>query len=100
MGALDVEAKYKAIYESDADLNLYLDYIQTPTVATLTQPVGSGGAILALTMVASGYHKGKVDTDQHYVQFDGDISGIYNTHGWRRPGRHALQLHHDPVLSR
>lgn len=78
-GAMEMDGSYKAIYENNTDLNLYLNYTQSPTVATLTQPVSVGGASLAVTMTKSGYHKGAVALDQVYVQASFDISAIYNS---------------------
>jgi hypothetical protein len=80
-GALEADGTYKAIYENQTDLNLFLNYTQTPTTATLTQPVSATipGMSLAITMSKSGYHKGSVDLGQTYVQADFDLSGIYNT---------------------
>ena len=80
-GALEADGTYKAIYESNTDLNLFLNYTQTPTTATLTQPVSATvpGMSLAITMSKSGYHKGTVDLGQTYVQADFDMSAIYNT---------------------
>lgn len=77
-GAIDADGSYKAIYEGNQDLNLYLQYIQTPTTATLQQPVSAGGASLALTMSKSGWIKGKRDWGSHYVKADFSISAIYN----------------------
>jgi hypothetical protein len=80
-GALEADGSYKAIYESNTDLNLFMQYAQTPTTATLTQPVSATvpGMSLAITMSKSGYHKGTVDLGQTYVQADFDMSAIYNT---------------------
>jgi len=78
-GALEVDGTYKAIFENLTDLNLYLNYTQTPTVATLQQPLAFGGANLALTLSQSGWSKGKRDLGGMYVQADFSLSGIYNT---------------------
>lgn len=79
-GAMEADGTYKAIYEDNNDLNLFLDYTQTATTATLTQPVAATlpGMTLAVTMSKSGYHKGAIDLGQTYVQADFDLSGIYN----------------------
>lgn len=76
-GALDVEGTYKAIYENQTDFNLFLQYVQTPTTATLTQPLSVGGSVLTLTTSKSGYSKGK-RTWQDYVESQFTIEGIYN----------------------
>jgi hypothetical protein len=77
-GALEADGTYKAIFENSADMNLYEQYIQEPTVHTVTQPLASGGAILAITMSQSGYSTGKRDLGQQYVQAQYSISGITN----------------------
>ncbi len=76
-GALDVEATYKAIYENQTDLNLFLNWVQSPVTALLTQPVYAGGSTLALTMSKSGFHKGKREW-ANYVEATFNVSGIYN----------------------
>ena len=81
-GALEVDGTYKAIFENQTDLNLYLNYTQTPTTALLQQPASGTdgtGASLALTMSKSGYFKGKRDLASSYVQADFSLSGIYNS---------------------
>lgn len=78
-GVLEADGTYKAIFENDTDLNLYLNYTQLATVATLTQPVTSGGSTLTLTTSKSGYVKGKVDLAGVYVVADFSLSGIYNS---------------------
>jgi Phage tail tube protein len=80
-GAMEADGSYKAIYENNTDLNLFMNYTQTATTATLTQPVSAvvPGMSLAVTMSKSGYSKGSVDLGQTYVQADFDISGINNT---------------------
>lgn len=78
-GAIEIDGTYKAIFENQTDLNLYLNYTQTATTAQLQQPVARGGQSLALTMSKSGYYKGKRDLSQPYVQADYSIGGIYNT---------------------
>ncbi|MEV8324508.1 phage tail tube protein [Kitasatospora sp. NPDC056731] len=78
-GPIEVDGTYKAIFESQVDLNLYLTYTQTATTATLQQPVARGGQSLSLTMSKSGYLKGKRDLGSTYAQADFSIVGIYNT---------------------
>jgi hypothetical protein len=79
LGVLEADGTYKAIYESDADLNLYLQYLQQPATATITQPVTAGGSVLTFTTSKSGWYKGKVDLSTVYVSADFSLSGIYNT---------------------
>lgn len=83
-GGLESDGQYKAIFESLVDMNLFLNYTQTATSATLTQPPQAGGtqiggASLTLTMSQSGYHKATRDLSQTYVQASFDLSGIANT---------------------
>lgn len=78
-GPIEVDGSYKAIFENQTDMNLYLQYTQTATTAQLQQPVARGGQSLSLTMSKSGYYKGKRDLSQPYVQADFSLSGIYNT---------------------
>lgn len=82
-GVLDADITYKAIYESDADYNLYLQALQNnPTTMVLTQPLGAGvdagGASLTITTTQGGWSKGKTDVSGTYVVADFDVNGIYN----------------------
>ena len=77
-GALEIDGTYKAIFENSTDMNLYIAATQLPTVHTLTQPVTSGGAVLAITMTQSGYTMGKREVTTPYVQADFSLSGIMN----------------------
>lgn len=82
-GVLDADVTYKAIYESDADYNLYLQALQNnPTTMTMTQPVGAGvdagGCSLAITTTAPGWSKGKPDMSGAYVVADFTVNGIFN----------------------
>ena len=78
-GPLECDGTYKAIFENQTDMALYLQYTQTAATATLQQPVVRGGQSLALTSSKSGWYKGKRDLSGTYVQADFSISGIYNT---------------------
>lgn len=78
-GALDVGGSYKAIYDSQTDLNLYLNGTQSPTTATITQPIVAGAASLVLTMSQSAYTKGAVELGGQYIQAGFDLAGINNT---------------------
>lgn len=78
-GVLEADGTYKAIFENDTDLNLYLNYTQLPATATITQPVTSGGSVITLTTSKSGWFKGKVDLSTVYVSADFSLSGIYNS---------------------
>ena len=78
-GVFEADGTYKAIFENDTDLNLYLQYTQLPATATITQPVTSGGSVITLTSSKSGWYKGKVDLSTVYVTADFSLSGIYNS---------------------
>lgn len=75
---LEIDGTYKAIFENALDLQLFANYTQTPTTATLLQPANVGGASLALTMSQSGWQKGKREFSSAYVEASYAISGIYN----------------------
>jgi hypothetical protein len=77
--AMEADVAYKAVFESMADLNLYLGYSQQPATATITQPLAQGGRTLALTMSQSGWYKGSRDGSGAYVAASFSISGIANT---------------------
>jgi hypothetical protein len=82
-GVLDADITYKAIYESDADYNLYLQALQgNPTSMALVQPVGAGvdagGASLTITTTQGGWSKGKPDVSGTYVTADFEVNGVYN----------------------
>ncbi|MBB4893564.1 hypothetical protein FHS39_002595 [Streptomyces olivoverticillatus] len=78
-GPIEVDGTYKAIFENQLDMQLYLNYTQTAATASLQQPVPRGGQSLSLTMSKSGWYKGKRDLSSPYVQADFSLSGIYNT---------------------
>jgi hypothetical protein len=82
-GVLDADITYKAIYESDADYNLYLQALQNnPTSMVLTQPVGAGvnagGSSLTVTTTQGAWSKGKPDISGTYVQASFEVNGVYN----------------------
>jgi hypothetical protein len=78
-GAMESDGSYKAVYDSATDMNLFKQYIQTPTVHTLTQPVTSGGSVITITMSKSGYSTGEVDTSTLYVSLAQAVTGIANS---------------------
>jgi Phage tail tube protein len=78
-GALEIDGSYKAIFENDLDLNLYIQANQMVTTAVVSQAVLFGGASLAITTSKSGYTTGKKDLSQAYVQASFDVAGIANT---------------------
>lgn len=78
-GALECDGTYKAIFENQTDLNLFLNYTQQSVVATVITPVPFGGQSLAITMTKSGWTTGKRDLGSNYVQANFNLSGIYNT---------------------
>ena len=78
-GALELDGSYKAVYDSAADMSNFKSYLQSATVHTLTQPVTSGGASLAIQMGKAGFTTGEVDTSTLYVSLAQAASGIANT---------------------
>lgn len=79
-GALESDGVLKTIFEASSELNLYTNNTQQPAVATLVQPVSTGGcgSTLTLTMSQSGWTTGKRDLSPAYVQADFNLQGIYN----------------------
>ncbi len=77
-GSLEVDGTYKAIFENDTDITLFKQYLQQPTVHTVTQPVLSGGASLAITLSKAGYTTGERDLTATYTQLSMALSGIAN----------------------
>jgi len=79
-GALEADGTLKTIFEASAELALYTNNTQQPAVATLVQPVSTGGcgSTLTLTMSQSGWTTGKRDLSPAYVQADFSLQGIYN----------------------
>lgn len=78
-GALSAEGSYKAIFENQLDLALYMQNSQQAASAVLAQPLAKGGQALTITMSKSGWSKGKRDFGGSYVQADFTLDGIYNT---------------------
>lgn len=78
-GVITSEGTYKAIFENQTDLALFLTNTQQPATALLTKPVAIGGESLALTMSKSGWKTGKRDLAGGYVQASFDLAGIYNS---------------------
>jgi hypothetical protein len=78
-GALESDGAFKAVFENDNDFNLFKQYLQYPTIHTMTQPVTSGGAVIAITMSSSGYTTSEVDLSGQYMQLAQSLSGIGNT---------------------
>lgn len=77
-GAMEIDGAYKAIFETDGDINLFKSAIQLPTVHTVTQPVPVGGCSLAITMTKSGYTTSERDLGNNYTQLTQALSGIAN----------------------
>lgn len=78
VGALEADGTYKAIFENQTDINLFLNYTQQAMVATITGRLLDGAPVLAITMNKAAWTKGKRDLGQPYVQADFDVSGVYN----------------------
>lgn len=79
-GALTLDGTYKARFDGNTDLNLFLNYVQSPVVCTITQPVSatSMGAVLVITTSQGGFYKGKVNRGGKYIDADFSIAGIQN----------------------
>lgn len=77
-GVFDMTGAYKAIFENDTDLNLYLQYNQLAATATLTQPAIIGGSVITLTSSKSSWNKAKVDLSGTFVAADFSIDAVYN----------------------
>lgn len=78
-GAFEADGALKAIFESDVDLALFLQYTQMPYVCTLAQPAPSGGMALTLTHSRAGLSKGVVDATSAYLAASFDLSAIFNS---------------------
>jgi hypothetical protein len=77
-GGFEADGTLKSIFESDADLSLFLNYTQLPVVNALAQPAPSGGMALTLTHSRGGLSKGVVDATGTYLTGSFDLSAIYN----------------------
>lgn len=80
-GALTMEGTYKARFDGDTDLNLFLNYVQQPVTSLLTQPVTATqqGASLAITTSQGGFFKGKINRGGKYIDADFSVDGMNNT---------------------
>jgi len=78
VNVLEADGTFKAIHESQTDINTFINYSQLPLSATVSQPLAFGGQSLALTMTKSGWSTGKRDLSSNYTQATYGISGIYN----------------------
>jgi hypothetical protein len=79
-GALELDGSYKAIYEdSTTDMGLFLNWTQTPIVATLTKAIAYGGESIVITMSQGAVQKAVRDLSQKYVEATYDLSAIYNS---------------------
>jgi hypothetical protein len=78
-GAMEIDAAYKAVYDSANDMALFKQYSQGVTSATVTQPAASGGMSLQVSMSKSGYTTGEADAGSPYLQLAQAITGIANT---------------------
>lgn len=67
-GALELDLKFKAIFENDLDFAAFVAYNPVALVSTFTQPLGFGGASLVMTSTA-----------QKATKFSPDFSGEYMT---------------------
>lgn len=78
VGPIDVSGTYKAIFDSNTDMNLFLSNTQSPVTALVQQRVQDGGASLAITASQGAVSKGKRDFNPIYMQADFSLNGIYN----------------------
>lgn len=80
-GALTLEGTYKARFDGNTDLLLYLNYIQSPVSCVITQPVTPTqmGASLTITTSQGGFSTGKTNRTGKYIDADFSILGINNT---------------------
>lgn len=78
-GPLEADGTYTAIFENQLDMNLFINYVQTPTTATLLNPAALGGFQLALTTSKSGWIKGKRSFSKVYTEASFSFAGIFNT---------------------
>lgn len=77
-GALEADGSYKAIFEGTTDVDLFRQYLQMPTVHTVTKPIAIGGESLAITMSSAGYTTAERDLASQYIQLTQSLSGIAN----------------------
>ena len=77
--AIELDGSLKAIFDVSTDLDRFEQWTQNPMVATLTQPLASGGAVLSVTASKVGNAKSKIDNSGQYVTLDQDVAGIWNS---------------------
>lgn len=78
-GAIEADGSYKAIFEDQSDLTIFLQNLQLPVTAALQAPTAKGAASLTLTMSKSGWSKGVRDLSGNYVQASFTLSGLHNS---------------------
>lgn len=77
-GPMKTTGRYKAIFDTAADLDLYRQALQQPAVWTFGQPVLQGGASIQVTLTRSGWTDGTVSLEEQYLVADFKLSGIAN----------------------
>lgn len=75
-GPMKADADYTAIYEDQADIDLYLAYGQQPVTHVLAQPALLGGCSLALGLPRAGWLQGDPDDSGTYLSASYKLSGI------------------------
>lgn len=80
-GALSLDGTYKARFDSETDLALFLAQIQQPITAVITQPTTATqmGAVLTITASKGSFYKGKKNLGGKYIDADFSIAGISNS---------------------
>lgn len=80
-GALSLDCTYKARFDSETDLALFLGQIQQPVTAVITQPTTATqmGAVLTITSSVGSFYKGKKNLGNKYIDADFSIAGIANS---------------------
>jgi hypothetical protein len=75
-GPMRADGTYTAIYEDQADMDLYLAYGQQPVTHVLAQPVLLGGCSLALGLPRAGWLQGDPENAGTYLAATYRLSGI------------------------
>ncbi len=76
--ALDVDCKFKAIFENRTDYDRFIAYAEHVVVGSLVQPAGNGGNRLDITMSRATCTKATRDQGSKYVQLDCELRGSFN----------------------
>jgi len=77
--ALDVDCKFKVLFENRTDYDRFIAYAEHIVVGSLVQPAGNGGARLDITMSRATCTKATRDQGQKFVQLDCELRGSFNS---------------------